>query len=278
MDTKIERRTKRNIVIFTALVIGLAVLGKIIEPFTLPPGSEPGTPGLGQALWIISPLFATLLLRLLGGDGWADFGLRPNFKRNGLWWLASILVFPLAVTVIVSLGVLAGGLSLDLSSLGGAPAAFVTLLVSALFKNIFEEFAWRGYLAPKVYSLKKNIWLSHALVGLVWGAWHLPFVYVFWTYLTPQLLPVFIPLLLLGTISQSIVYGEIRLATGSTLPAWIMHSIGNALGNLLILNGIIRFQAGQELLFTPGAEGVVSIILMTAVGIWLHAQRVGKAS
>ena len=38
---------------------------------------------------------------------------------------------------------------------------------------------WRGHLAPKLYSLNLNVWLSHVLVGLVWGACHLPFAYLF---------------------------------------------------------------------------------------------------
>ena len=277
MNTQNEKRTKRNILIFTALVIGLAVLAWIIDPFTVPPDAAPGTPGLGQMLWIISPLIAMLILRTLGGDGWADFGLRPRFKGNGFWWMVSILIFPIVILLIVLVGTITGGIDLDTSLLANAPTALITLLVSALVKNIFEEFAWRGYLAPKIYSLNKNIWLSHAFIGLIWGLWHLPFMMVFWPYLTPNMLPIFIPLLLIGTISQSIVYGEIRLATSSVLPAWIMHSIGNAIGNCLILNSIIKFQSGKELLFTPGAEGIISIVLMFAIGFWLHQRRTKSA-
>ena len=277
MNSQTKKRTKRNIVIFTILVLGLAVLAWIIEPFTVPPDAAPGTPGLGQMLWIVSPLIAMLVLRTLGGDGWSDFGLRPNFKGNGFWWLVSIFIFPIVILLIVLAGSITGGIDLNTSLLASAPTALITLLISALVKNIFEEFAWRGYLAPKIYSLNKNIWLSHVVVGLIWGLWHLPFVMVFWPYLTPNMLPIFIPLLLVGTISQSIVYGEIRLASNSVLPAWIMHSIGNAVGNCLILNGIVKFQSGQELIFTPGAEGIVSIVLMFAIGIWLHQRRTKKS-
>ncbi len=115
-----------------------------------------------------------------------------------------------------------------------------------------------------------NIWVSHAIVGLIWGAWHLPFVFIFWSYLTPGMLWYLIPLLLLGTISQSVVYGEIRLARASVLPAWIMHSIGSVLGNTLLESGLIRLRPGMELWFSPGVEGVISIVLMFAVGFWLH--------
>ena len=273
MNTKNQKRTKRNLFIFTILVLGIAVLARFIEPFTVPPGAEPGTSGLGQLLWLIAPFVIMLLLRIFGGDGWSDFGLRPNFKGNGFWWLVSILVFPVVITLAVLLGVLLGGLELDLSMSSVFVAALLPGFISALFKNIFEEFTWRGYLAPKVYSLNMNIWLSHAIVGLIWGAWHLPFVFVFWHYLTPNMLWYFVPLLLIGTISQSVVYGEIRLATNSVWPAWIMHTIGNTLGNALLLSGFIQFVSGREALFTPGAEGVVSIILFFVIGYWLHQRR-----
>ncbi len=276
MQTQDRNRTKRNLIIFTVLVLGLAALAGVIEPLTVPPGAEPGTSGLGQLLWIIAPLGVMLLLRIFGGDGWDDFGLRPNFKSNGFWWLVSVLVFPVVITISVLIGALLGGLELDVNMSSAFVAALLTGLILAMIKNVFEEFAWRGYLAPKVYSLNKNIWLSHAIVGIVWGAWHLPFVFVFWPYLTPNMLWYFVPLLLVGTFSQSVVYGEIRLATASVLPAWVMHTIGNAIGNALLLSSFVQLTPGRELWVSPGAEGIISIILMFAVGYWLHQRRKTK--
>jgi membrane protease YdiL (CAAX protease family) len=173
----------------------------------------------------------------------------------------------------VLIGTLFGGLDLDVTMLSVFVAALVPGLIGAMVKNIFEEFAWRGYLAPKVYSLNINAWLSHVIVGLVWGAWHLPFVFVLWPYLTANMLWYFVPLLLIGTISQSVVYGEIRLATNSVWPAWLMHTIGNTVGNALLLSSFIQLKNGKEVWFTPGAEGVVSIILFFVIGYLLHQRR-----
>jgi membrane protease YdiL (CAAX protease family) len=272
--TQDDKRTKRNLVVFTVLVLGIAVLARVIEPLTVPPTAQPGTPGLGQLLWIIAPLGVALLLRIFGG-GWADLGLRPNFKDNGFWWLVSVLVFPVVITISVLLGVLLGGLALNVNMFSAFVAALLTGLISAVIKNVFEEFAWRGYLAPKLYGFGANVWLSHAIVGVIWGAWHLPFVFVFWPYLTPDMLWYFVPLLLVGTFSQCVVYGEIRLATASVLPAWVMHTIGNAIGNALLLSNFIQLGPGRELWFSPGAESASSIVLMFAVGYWLHRRRKG---
>jgi membrane protease YdiL (CAAX protease family) len=274
MDNRTRNRTKRNLVIFTIMVLSCAVVASIIEPLTVPPDAEPGTSGLGQLLWIFAPFGVMLLLRVFGGEGWSDFGLRPKFKGNGFWWLISVLIFPVVITISVLLGSLLGGLELDMNKLPGISNMLLTALIAALIKNIFEELAWRGYLAPKLYSLNMNIWLSHTLVGIIWAAWHLPFIYVFWTYLTPEMLWYFIPMFLLGVIGQSVVYGEIRLATSSVVPAWVMHTIGNAVSNALLLSGFVKFDPGWQLLVSPGAESVVSIVLMFAIGLWLHRRRI----
>ena len=274
MSTKVENHTKRNLVIFTLVVLGFAVLARFIEPFTLPPNAEPGAAGLGQLLWLATPLAIALLLRLFGGDGWGDFGLRPNFRGNGFWWSVSILVFPVVIIISMLLGALLGSLTINTANLANFADVLLLGLVWAMVKNVFEEFAWRGYLVPKMYALNINIWLAHTIIGLIWGAWHLPFVYAFWPYLTPNMMWYFVPLLLLGTISQSVVYGEIRLATDSVWPAWVMHTIGNAIGNGLILSAVVQLTSGQQEVWSSlGAEGVISIILMFTVGYWLHQRR-----
>lgn len=270
MDNRTEMQTKRNLIIFTVLVLGFAALAAVLEPLTVPPGAAPGTSGLGQLLWIVAPAAVMLLLRLVGEDGWKDFGLRPNLKGRGFWWLVSLFIFPVALLITVITGLIFGGTEVNPNVLPGFGSLLLAALIPSMIKNLLEESAWRGYLAPRLYSLKMNIWLSHAIVGMVWGLWHLPFAFVFWPYLEPSMLAYFIPLLLMGTISQSVVYGEIRLATGSILPAWVMHTIGNTLGNTLLINGLIQFKSGMELWFSPGAEGIVSIVLMFAAGYWLR--------
>ena len=71
-----------------------------------------------------------LLLRFFGGDGWDDFGLRPNFKGNGFWWLASVLIFPVVITISVLIGALSGGLELDVNMFSAFVAALLPGLTS----------------------------------------------------------------------------------------------------------------------------------------------------
>ena len=120
------------------------------------------------------------------------------------------------------------------------------LLAGTIMKNLLEEFAFRGYLAPKVYALKLNRLLSHCIVGLVWGAWHIPFLAYVFSYLNESAVTL-IPRLLLGTITASIVYGEIRLRTNSVWPAFLMHTIGGAfIGTFLLHPDILNLARARH--------------------------------
>jgi hypothetical protein len=52
-----------------------------------------------------------------------------------------------------------------------------------------------------------------------------------------------------------------------------MHTIGNTIGNPLLSSGFVQLGRGRELWFSPGAEGVVSMVLVFAAGYWLHQRR-----
>jgi hypothetical protein len=52
-----------------------------------------------------------------------------------------------------------------------------------------------------------------------------------------------------------------------------MHTIGISFDNAILLSGFIQLTPGWESLVSPGAEGIVSIVLMFTVGYWLHRRR-----
>ena len=91
------------------------------------------------------------------------------------WYAFSFLVFPVIVAVVLLIGALFGGISLTNFNLGLFLQALAVAFISNFIKNIFEEFAWRGYLTPKVNSLGINTIAGHLLVGLIWGTWHIPY-------------------------------------------------------------------------------------------------------
>ena len=71
-----NRTTVRNLAIFIIVVLTIGWIGRGLDVLLDNPASE----SLGILLWLIAPLGASLLLRAFAGDGWKDFGIKPNFK------------------------------------------------------------------------------------------------------------------------------------------------------------------------------------------------------
>lgn len=270
MDTQSQsnKHIVRNLAIFTFLVITLGWIGRWLDSLV---GSTPSQ-GIGMLIWIIAPLGVSFLLRAFAGDGWKDLGIRPAIKGNILWYIISILVYPICFTLILVIGLAFDVVSLpDFSSVLFVQA-FAFILVQQATKNIFEEFAWRGYLAPKMYKLRLNVFVAHIVVGLIWGAWHLPYLRAITPH-TTESLATLIPRFLAGAIAVSIVYGEIRILTNSVWPAVLMHTVGGAFVGVLLLKELIKMKDGMEFLFSPAIEGVLSIVLFTLIGIGLYLLR-----
>jgi membrane protease YdiL (CAAX protease family) len=272
-----NKKTARNAIIFTlvTVAIGWVALGANTLMESPSPEESPG-----MLLWLVVPLATSLLLRAFAGDGWRDLGIKPAFKSNLKWYALSILVYPVFIALTLAIGGLFGVISFPGFASGGI-GAFLQLVavafVTNFFKNIFEEFAWRGYLTPKLKLLGLHDLANHAIVGVVWALWHLPY----WIgLLTPAAmqgftglsLPVFILLGAVGLITSAILYGELKLATGSIWPPMLLHTVLNALTLTLLSEGFIAFEGG-EALFTPGMGGILGTVLITLVGLWVYRSR-----
>jgi hypothetical protein len=274
-----EKLTVRNLTIFIILVLASGWIGWGLDRLM----GNPSVDSLGMLVWIITPLIVSLLLRTFGGDGWKDFGIKPNFKGNWIWYIFSILVFPLVTALVVLVGNIFGWIRFPNLS-ANTPVlilqAFGIGLMPQLFKNIFEEVPWRGYLAPKVYSLGLNDYAGHTIVGLVWGAWHIPY-YLF--FLSRATLADFSTLNVWGyivlaiwiMISWSFVYGEIRLITNSFWPAVLMHAVEDAFIGVVIAGSFIRMTPGTDWLISP-MNGLIMSLFFIVIGVGLNKYRRAK--
>ncbi len=273
--------TIRNLIIFTALIITLGWLGWGIGVM----GGTTDSQSLGMLIWLLAPFVACIVLRLFGGDGWQDLGLKPAFKGNGLGYALSVLIYPLATLVVVLLGAIFGSVTFDFG--GDKAAAFVPAMLGALvfnfIKNIFEEFGWRGYLTPKMAKLGLPDISAHLIVGLIWALWHVPYYLGLLSLAemqayTSQSLGVFLPLALVGIVASSIAFGEIRLLTGSVWPAVLLHAVSNAVILTVLTGGYVTVSPAAELVFTPGMQGILSMVIIVVIGLGLYRRRTGKAS
>jgi membrane protease YdiL (CAAX protease family) len=280
-----QKQTVRNLIIFVVCILAIPWLGVGLDRAR---GADPHDQNnsLGWLLFILTPLAASLLLRAFAGDGWKDTGIRPAFRGNGKGYLFALLFHPISILLLLLLGALLGATKLpDLSAAKFAliGASLLSLLIPSFIKNIFEEFAWRGYLAPKMQSVVKNPLLGHVLVGVIWLSWHLPYYLVL---LAPDSLQSatslsfgwFMWMGLLGIIPTAIIYGELRALTNSVWPAVLIHLTANVCFDALVMNQFFRFPSmAAELVFSPALFGVVVIALNLAVGLWLLRTRLQAA-
>ncbi len=243
--------------------------------------ADPSSQQLGLLLWLVTPLVTVLLLRAFAGDGWKDFGLAPAFRGNGFAWGAAALVNPVCAALVLLLGGLLGWVTFPGFGAEQLLTVFAIGLAPSLVKNVFEEFAWRGYLTPKMHSLGLNDYVGHVGVGLIWAGWHVPyFLYlvdpVALHAATSLNLAMFVALAIPSLVAVSIVYGELRLLTNSVWPAVIAHAIGNASIDVLVARGFVRVESGVEVFASPGYQGVFSMVLFVVAGVLLHRWRMAR--
>ena len=275
-------KTIRNTIIVALFTVGGGWLGVWLNDIT--GNTQPPMQSLGVLIWLTSPASAGLFLRAFGGDGWKDSGFGLNLLSGWKWYLVAILVYPLASLLTFGLAVVFKAISADgfaTQGFGAYLSAASVMLVGSLMKNIFEEFAWRGYLTPRLDAAKVHPILNHLIVGILWWSWHLPYYYYFLdkamlqSYLTVSL-PVFLVIGLFVMFPTAILFGELRLLSKSVGPVFILHCVINGVSTPLILNGFIKLNGWMGVVFAPSNEGIVTSILFGIAGLMLYQYRTKK--
>jgi membrane protease YdiL (CAAX protease family) len=275
-------KTIRNIIIVALFTVGGGWLGIWLNNVT--GNTQPPMQSLGALVWLTTPALSGILLRAFGGDGWKDSGFGLNLISSWKWYLMAILVYPLAGLLSFGLATASGAISADgfaAQGFGEYISAAGVMLVGSLMKNIFEEFAWRGYLTPILNAAKIHPMLNHLIVGILWWAWHLPYYYYFLdrTVLKSSIttsIPIFLIIGLFVMFPTAILFGELRLISKSVWPAFILHNVINALSMPLIINGFIKVNGSMGTIFTPTNEGIFTSILFGAAGLILYQYRIKK--
>ena len=149
-------------------------------------------------------------------------------------------------------------------------------LAGNFIKNIFEEFAWRGYLTPRLLECSLSDWLIYGISGLVWGLWHAAYYLVFLGdeyFLTSSRLET----LMFGcfvTVTGSILFVEIYRITKSVWPCVILHSVQNSISTAFIVtNASAQYEGGAQAVFDP-VTGILSIITLVGVGLLIRKKRI----
>jgi len=138
-------------------------------------------------------------------------------------------------------------------------------VVLTLLLAFGEEIGWRGYLLPQLATIRRGPALL--LSGLLHGIWHLPILLLtpYYHNLGDRLI---VAALFLATLTAAgVVYGYLRLATGSVWPAVLAHGAANTYRTTLAV--LFAGASPITLEYLAGESGVLPLIATAAVAGWL---------
>lgn len=231
-------------------------------------------------MWI--PGAVALGIRALAGEGFADAGFLGGKFR---WWMSAYLI-PLAMASLTYAVAWAFG-QVELTpylkeqSMYGpwpfklhwpnAEWGVATMLASRFaivstfgiclgyIGAVGEEIGWRGFLLPKLIEggIRRPLLLS----GIIWGAWHVPFVLMF--YSRNQLASSAVYFVACVAIAPFMAW--LRLGSGSVFVAAMAHAAYNSFYQEFYDHSF----AGGEKWFWAGDVGIWCSVSFGLLGLWL---------
>jgi len=143
--------------------------------------------------------------------------------------------------------------------------ALISVVGFMLIKNVIEEFIFRGCGMASALRLRLRGILPHLLVGVVWGLWHLPLILVWmsdteYRSTTSVARAVYVPMFFLSVLAMAVVYGELRIRSGSIWPGVVLHTISGAPVAVLLIDHHLVYSGHSDALFSPNANSVISIL------------------
>lgn len=184
------------------------------------------------------PAIAAFVLAgvLYGRAGVRDLLGRTFRWRAGARWYAIIFLLPILVSgLALVVALLTGGFSVGpfdpKVSWMLFPAFFLYLIV---FTGLAEEPGWRGFALPHAQA-QRSAYRASWIVGMGWGAWHLPFT-VYSNRDEPLLIIPATAGLLFGIVGWTIVNTWIYNETRSVFLAIVLHGWNNTVQSYLVLS------------------------------------------
>ena len=265
--------SRARLLVFIVIVLSSGWIGVLVNRLLGIPDSMDSA---GAAIWIATPLLAGIVM------GLTDPSLRRSYIAS--WkpgrlraYGVALVVFPLSFAAAIAVGWPAGWL--DPSGLGAFTGVMVAAAVGTLGKNVFEEGAWRGYLAPALRGRGLPDPWVWVISGTVWAVWHYPYyLFLFDESLTRAVWDV--PPVVYATLGIVIMnlwaplFTELRLLSGSFWPGVIAHSVAN-LSQLPLAYGGLPIESGKHLIVSP-MVGLIPNAVVLGAGLLLWARRTGR--
>lgn len=219
--------------------------------------------------------------RWITHEGFADVSHQLNLKTHWRYylfaWFSPLLIVAAIAILAMVLGVSQPDFSLQRFLHTYAPSASIPTLPDYVFLVALpattiqalpvalltwgEEFGWRGYLQLRLFA--QHPLRAAIATGLIWGIWHYPVILLgFQRYENPWLGLLVFPIF---TIWLSIIFGWLRLKTGSIWSACLAHGATNAIGGSLTT---LIFLGGSNWIFV-NYGGILSWIPFGILCGWI---------
>lgn len=155
-------------------------------------------------LLMCTPAVSVILTRMNAKEGFKNLSIKPDFKKNMKFYISAYLLTPFVAYAgaILYFIMFRGDLDFlgskfavssgakDMESyisnlLAAIPLAIIVNPLMGIVQCFGEEFAWRGYLLPK---LSKYFTPQRAVIinGVIWGIWHSPIIAMGFNYGTEK--------------------------------------------------------------------------------------------
>lgn len=238
---------------------------------------------------MFTPAVSVIITRFVIKEGFSDLYLKPHFKGNFKWYLAAyfgtpaIAYFGAAVYFLIfrndweplmSQYALETGCETVAEYFGQLavmiPLAVLINPIMGLLQCLGEEFAWRGYLLPKLnkhFSYKASVLID----GVIWGLWHAPIIAMGFNYGSEHpvwgILAMTVHCVILGII-ESFLFSK----TQSVWCPVVFHAALNAMDKFS--PSALFMGTGADPFIGPNAVGIIGGIGFTAIAVIIFVKYV----
>lgn len=159
-----------------------------------------------------------------------------RWQVKPIWYITALLLTGVIALIAIGIHMALGG-----TNKVGELLTFQSLLPSLLFQIFFflltEETAWRGFALPRLQA-KYNALNSSLILGILWGLWHLPLVFIPGSFQSSVPFIGFILSAIATSIMMTWIFNNSR---GSVLLAAIFHGATDAsIAFLNVMTGDLR--------------------------------------
>lgn len=205
--------------------------------------------------YAIGPALAAVIVsRVANGEkGVQDLDKELMQWRVGLVWYIVAVLGPVVLFIAAQVITKLLGFSVTIAGLQGDLSPYVIFgFAINFFGNTCEEIGWRGFALPRLQK-RYNALLATLIVGILWGFWHLPLVFLVGNPMSEYPFLWFIII-----VADAFIYTWIYNSTkGSILLVALFHGSGNIFG---------AFITGVSPVAYALLNCVVAIILIAVFG------------